>query len=177
MKKLAIDTYYWSDTLARTVGVVFENWSDPTPSKIITDECTTFGPYIPGQFYLRELPCVMSLLKKVDLTEFDVILTDSFLRLRGDDGVDMPGLGMKLWEKIGQIYPHLDIWSVAKSKFGRCKEISACIMRGESKTPLYVQALKEDMSEAGRVVRDVMHGPYRLPSLLKILDQETKKVI
>ena len=37
MKKLALDTYYWSDSLAKTVGVVFNNWSDSEPIKIITD--------------------------------------------------------------------------------------------------------------------------------------------
>ena len=175
MKKLAIDVYYLNDSLARTVGVVFEDWSDQQPSDIIVDWCHQFGRYIPGQFYLRELPCILGLLQKVDLRDFDTVILDSYLKLRDDLGTDSPGLGVKLWEVIGQGYPHLDIWAVAKSKYGKCKQISCPIMRGESKTPLYVQALKESNDEAGRIVRDVMHGPFRLPTLLKILDQVTKK--
>lgn len=174
MKKLALDTYYWSDSLAKTVGVVFNNWSDSEPIKIITDTCTTFGPYIPGKFYIRELPCVLGLLTKIDISEFDTLITDSFLRLRDSDGNDSDGLGMKLYEALGK--PEwIDIWSIAKTEFGKCHEISCPVLRGEAINPIYVQALKVGNQKAGEIVRDVMNGQYRIPTLLKILDKETKR--
>jgi deoxyribonuclease V len=44
------------------------------------------------------------------------------------------------------------------------------VLRGGSARPLYVTAAGLSADEAARRVRD-MHGPYRIPTLLKRVDQ------
>ena len=70
----------------------------------------------------------------------------------------------------------MSVWSaecVAKSLFkGSCRLVRE-ICRGESKRPLFVSAVGTDLDEAARLVKG-MSGEFRMPSLLKILDDETK---
>ena len=54
--KLAVDAYYVGNK-AKVVGVLFENFSDEKPLKIIVDGV---APYESGSFYKRELPCIAS---------------------------------------------------------------------------------------------------------------------
>ena len=62
---------------------------------------------------------------------------------------------------------------VAKSPFkGSCKLVRE-ICRGGSKRPLFVSAIGMDIDEAARLVKR-MSGEFRMPGLLKILDDETK---
>mgnify|MGYP003064310012 CR=1 FL=1 len=65
---------------------------------------------------------------------------------------------------------------VAKSPFkGSCKLVRE-ICRGENKRPLFVSAIGMDVDEAARLVKG-MSGEFRMPNLLKILDDETKAEI
>ncbi len=178
MRKIAIDTYYFGEVKARTVGVIFNDLSDEKPSEVITVWSSGFKPYEPGQFYKRELPCILDCLSKVKLTDFDTIILDGFYRLRGQDGDEWSGLGEHLMEELkkqGLLHPDLNIWCVAKSNFCRTDEISVPITRGAGKVPLYVQALR-DQPGAALLVKN-MAGEYRLPKMLKILDKETKKEV
>lgn len=58
---LAIDVYY-IDNRAKSVGVLFHHWTDLTSviEQVITDYQDNVEPYQSGQFYQRELPCIMS---------------------------------------------------------------------------------------------------------------------
>ena len=175
-KKIAIDTYYFGEEKARTVGVVFNDFSDPNPSEVITVWTTEFEPYQPGQFYKRELPCILDCLAQVDLREYDTIILDGFYRLKGEDDKEWPGLGEHLVEVLtenGSLHPDLNVWCVAKTNFGKASDISIPILRGTSKSPLYVQAMR-DQGGAAVLVKN-MAGDYRLPGILKTLDKETKK--
>lgn len=170
--KLAVDTYYYSDTLALTVGVLFNRWTDDEPAEIISSICTKFSSYIPGEFYKRELPCVLGLLEKVDLDKVETIIVDGFLRLRFNDGTEKDGLGKKLFDALNM--PGLKIIGLAKSDFCRTDEISASLLRGSAVNPLWVQGIGlPDNVAAGNI--KMMSGESRLPRLLKILDKETKK--
>ena len=55
---------------------------------------------------------------------------------------------------------------------GSCKFVRE-ICRGGSKRPLFISAIGMDVDEAARLVKG-MSGEFRLPSLLKILDDEAK---
>jgi deoxyinosine 3'endonuclease (endonuclease V) len=171
--KLAVDTYYYSDNLALTVGVLFNRWTDDEPAEIISSICTSFSSYIPGEFYKRELPCVLGLLvEKVDLDKVETIIVDGFLRLRFNDGTEKDGLGKKLFDELNM--PGLKIIGLAKSEFCRTSEISASILRGSAEKPLWVQGIGlPDNVAAGNI--KMMSGEFRIPKLLKILDKETKK--
>lgn len=170
--KLAVDTYYYSDTLAFTVGVLFDRWTDDEPAEIISSICTKFSSYIPGEFYKRELPCVLGLLEKVDMDKIETIIVDGFLRLRFNDGTEKDGLGKKLFDSLNM--PGLKIIGLAKSDFCRTGEISASLLRGSAVNPLWVQGIGlPDNVAAGNI--KMMSGKSRIPKLLKILDKETKK--
>ena len=58
---------------------------------------------------------------------------------------------------------------VAKTRFaGAADAVAVC--RGGSRSPLFVTAVGVDVQEAAQKVA-AMHGPYRLPTLLKRVDQ------
>lgn len=158
---LAVDVYYKEDGTYRAVGIVFDDWRQDTTDKIIVVEGETPGEYVPGQFYKRELPCILKVLEKCP-TEKTVII-DGFIDLKRDGSIS-PGLERHLLDER----PDLTVVGVAKSKFAENQDISEEVYRGESRNPLWVQGI------AGTVIKD-MHGPYRIPTILKILDQETKK--
>ena len=186
-KKIAIDTYYYLDK-AKTVGVIFENWEDPEPLEIVSSWSESFGQYIPGEFYKRELPCIMDLIQKKvpNIKDYECIILDGLARLPGSAS---EGLGLHLESELEKVYPdfrdapgNIDIggpaiMGVAKTKFkgideddGTCK-----VYRGTAKNPLYTNTTWIKMSSA--MAADYlkrMHGPYRIPTLLKILDRETK---
>jgi deoxyinosine 3'endonuclease (endonuclease V) len=190
-KKIAIDTYYYKDR-AKTVGVIFENWEDPDPIEIISTWSSSFGPYIPGEFYKRELPCIMDLLNQIpDILDYDVIILDGLARLPGSIE---EGLGLHLEKELDKKYPNFRnshptsptmiygpaIMGVAKTKFkGVEEDTGTCkVLRGEAKTPLYTNTTWMKMSSAGAAeCLKKMHGPYRIPTLLKLLDRETKNDI
>lgn len=167
--KLAVDAYY-AGSKAKVTGVLFENFSDEKPLKIISKIVDDAAPYESGSFYKRELPCIVSLLQDLDVRDISLIVIDGFVYL-DDEG--RYGLG-------GHLYEHLEcgvqIVGVAKLPFkGSCKLVRE-ICRGESKRPLFVSAVGTDLDEAARLVKG-MSGEFRMPSLLKILDDETKAKI
>ena len=161
-KKIAIDTYYYKDR-AKTVGVVFNEWNDAVPEKILISWLSSdkYGPYIPGEFYKRELPCIINLIQKnnIDLKEFDTIILDGLARLPGSC---TEGLGAHLEDKIEELWPDLDfydrpsIMGVAKTKFcGIEDDKGTCsVLRGSAKTPLYVNTTWHLMSSADAAEQD-----------------------
>jgi deoxyribonuclease V len=170
MLKIAIDTYYLSDSDAYTVGVIFKDWSDSEPFRIISCHTQDFASYIPGEFYKRELPCILDLLKDVDLDFYDTIIIDGFIRLKGNDNEVHQGLGAHLAQALGnRLHDRLDIVGIAKTLFCKSDEISMLLKRNNAK-PLYCQSYKG----LSLVPLFKMHGDYRIPTLLKILDKQTK---
>jgi deoxyribonuclease V len=91
------------------------------------------------------------------------VIIDGYVWL---DAESRCGLGGHLYEALQQRIP---IIGVAKTAY-RGAAFAISVLRGESHSPLYVTAagLSADLAAAG--VRN-MHGPYRLPTLLKRVDQ------
>lgn len=171
MKKLALDTYYLEENDAYTVGVIFDKWTDSEPQEIITVHTHNFASYIPGEFYKRELPCILDLLKKISLDEIGVIILDGFLRLKTDEDKEVKdGLGMHLKPYLPE---HVKLIGVAKSIFGDNKKISESVLRGEATNPLWVQGEGYSNKEAAGLIKN-MYGNYRIPQMLKTLDKLTK---
>ena len=167
--KLAVDAYY-AENKAKVVGVLFENFSDEKPLEIISKIVDGVAPYESGSFYKRELPCIVLLLQDLDVRDISLIVIDGFVYL-DDEG--RYGLGGHLYECLER---RVQIVGVAKLPFkGSCKLVRE-IGRGRSKRPLFVSAVGTDLDEAARLVKG-MSGEFRLPSLLKILDYETKTKI
>lgn len=163
---LAFDTYYLSTT-AKTVCIAFEHWQDESPAQTHTAISEIEGEYEPGAFYKRELPCILGLLAQINEPQIDAIIVDSFVVL-DDDG--KLGLGGHLFERLDGKIP---IIGVAKTNFATLHALKREVRRGESQKPLYVTAMGMDIDEASAHVLE-MHGTYRIPTLLKLLDVLTK---
>lgn len=163
---LALDVHY-RDNDAKIVGVLF-HWEDKVPSQIIIEHLHPVEEYIPGQFYKRELPCLLKVIEKVDLENLETIIVDGYIYI--NDDLDY-GLGGKLWESLNEQIP---IIGVAKTSFAGNKKTVTEILRGESKIPLYISAIGADLKLSAKKVKE-MHGKYRIPDILKKLDQLTKE--
>jgi exodeoxyribonuclease-5/deoxyribonuclease V len=166
---LAFDTYYY-DNKAKTVCVAFEHWEDSSPYKIYDEIFENIAEYVPGEFYKRELPCILSLLKKIqaELENIEAIVVDGFVFLDDDKKL---GLGGHLYHALEAKIP---IIGVAKTNFATIEQLKKPLLRGNSQKPLFVTAIGIDLNEATQKVQN-MHGEFRLPTLLKYLDTLTKE--
>ncbi|MEZ0128697.1 endonuclease V [Flavobacterium sp. LBUM151] len=164
---LAFDTYYF-DGKAKTVCLEFEKWNESENFKIHTEIIDNVEEYIPGEFYRRELPCIMSLLNQIDLKTVDVIIVDSFVYL---DDEKKYGLGGHLYEKLNKEIP---IIGVAKTNFASIEKDKIDILRGDSQKPLFITAIGIELDDVVQKVAS-MAGEFRIPTLLKELDRLTKE--
>jgi deoxyribonuclease V len=140
--------------------VLFRAWSDAESADELLQTIADVEVYQPGQFYLRELPCLMSVLAKVS-DPLETIVVDGYVWL----GEQNSGLGAHLYEALGRRVP---VVGVAKTRFaGVSAEV---VQRGGSRRPLYVSAAGLDPGTAARHVQS-MHGEYRIPTLLRRVDQ------
>ena len=67
--KVYIDVYYYTDKdtdkeYARTVAGIFETYDDITFKDIVITRTDNIALYEPGNFYKRELPCIVDVLKE-----------------------------------------------------------------------------------------------------------------
>jgi len=139
------------------------------PNTIYEETLTGIAEYVSGEFYKRELPCILSLLKQINIEEIDLIVVDSFVFL-DDDG--KLGLGGYLYEELNRKIP---IIGVAKTNFATLIKNKIAVERGESKRPLYITSVGIHVEAAAEKVQS-MHGIYRIPTLLKQLDTLTKEI-
>jgi deoxyribonuclease V len=165
---LAFDTYYDNTGKAKTVCLAFERWNDEQPLAIHTAFMENVADYTPGEFYKRELPCILDLFRTLPYTEIEAIIVDGFVFL--DDNRKL-GLGGHLYEWLQEKIP---VIGVAKTNFASIDKLKKPVLRGESLKPLYVTALGIDIETAAQHVQS-MAGEYRFPTLLKELDQLTKQ--
>lgn len=94
--ELAVDAYY-AGGKAKVVGVLFENFSDEKPLKIISKVVDGVAPYESGNFYKRELPCIVSLLQDLDMRDISLIVIDGFVYLDGDEDTVWADIYTSAW--------------------------------------------------------------------------------
>ncbi len=163
---LAVDVNYTNHT-AIAAGIFFQEWDDEEPSKELITQINNVNEYEPGNFYKRELPCILALMKE-NLLHPDCIIIDGDVFL---DGSSIPGLGKHLFDVLDDEIP---VIGVAKSAF---KDIPAEfeLYRGKSVKPLYVTTVGMSIESAkNNIMR--MHGESRNPTLLKRADQVSKSI-
>jgi deoxyribonuclease V len=158
---LAVDVHYPQEG-ARVAGVTFADWQACKPEQEWVTRVSSVAGYEPGQFYRRELPCILELLKHVHPLP-ECIVIDGYVYLGRDE---KPGLGKYLHDTLeGKCV----IIGVAKRRFeGTPLEVE--LFRGKSRRPLYVTAAGINQAEARRLIME-MCGESRLPALLKRVDQ------
>jgi deoxyribonuclease V len=157
---LAFDVHYKNDE-ATTACVCFNDWTDSVSTQDLVETTDNAAPYESGKFYKRELPCLISLVKKHNLKP-ETIIVDGYVWL--DE--NQIGLGGHLFDQLDGKVP---VIGVAKTKFKSHSKIKE-VFRGNSQTPLFVSASGIDLDEAAKKIKN-MHGNFRLPTLLKRVDQ------
>ena len=161
---LALDVAY--DSRDGIVGMVeFETWSAEEANYCGAIRSRVESEYVPGEFYKRELPCLLKALT-FRSSEYECIVIDGFVHLEGKGCI---GLGRHLYEAIRGCTP---VVGVAKNSLKIAKHyIPVC--RGRSLKPLFVSAIGMRTPEAASRIKG-MAGAYRIPKMLKLVDQLTK---
>ncbi len=155
---LAIDVCYHSEG-ATAAAIGFDQWADALPCGSWKCHMPEVAEYEAGKFYLRELPCLLAVLKLLPKKP-ELVIIDGHVWLRPGE----PGLGMHLHEATG-----IPVIGVAKTPFDLSSH-AVHVRRGTSQRPLYVTSVGIDQTLAATHIR-AMHGAFRLPSLLKRVDQ------
>ena len=162
--KACVDVYY-DHQQATAACILFKNWTDSIPSDHYQAIVQRVAPYVSGQFYRRELPCILKVLP-IDVKYIDAILIDGYVWLENNNS---PGLGALLYAKLDRSTP---VIGIAKSRYKK-SQLADEVIRGNSTRPLYITAIGIDQRVAARKIVK-MHGKYRVPTLLKKVDQLTK---
>ncbi len=131
---LAFDTYYF-DEKAKTVCISFDDWEEYENYKVYSEIIESIEEYKSGEFYKRELPCILSLLKKIQLENVEIIIVDGFVYL---DDYGKLGLGGHLFERIQNKIP---VIGVAKTNFATIDKNKRQLLRGKSIKPLYITSI------------------------------------
>lgn len=163
----AVDVHYKKES-AVTALVEFTDFLSCSITRSFIQECKITAPYIPGKFYLRELPCILNILEKADRS-YKRIVIDGFVFLRKPVCY---GLGGYLARALDY---QTTVIGVAKSYFNLADKFVE-VKRGRSYKPLYVSAFNLKPEEAGLIIKN-MYGNYRIPYILKITDQLSKNQI
>lgn len=158
---LAVDVHYRGSG-ADVAGLLFRDWSDARALTQHQKHIPEVVAYEPGAFYKRELPCLLALIDALPALPGCVVI-DGYVHLGADR---RPGLGWHLWEALQH---QVAVIGVAKTAFHETSD-EARLWRGISATrPLYVSSVGISLAEARAAIAG-MHGPYRLPTLLKAVD-------
>ena len=155
----------YQDVGAVAACVCFERWGDGTSLLESAMHINEVEPYEPGQFFRRELPCILAVLKSLPHLP-QVVIIDGYVWL----GEQKPGLGAHLYEVLDE---QAAIIGVAKTRFAGAEPV-VLAMRGRSCTPLYVTAAGIDIADAAGYIQ-AMHGPHRIPTMLKRVDQLSRR--
>ncbi len=112
--------------------------------------------YEPGNFYKRELPCILDVFKKIE-EHVSTIFVDAYVWL--PDG--RPGLGARLYYTLNE---RIAVVGIAKNSFMTAKESGVVkrIFRGSSRRPLFITAAGILLEEAAKTVSR-LPGPFRIP--------------
>lgn len=153
------DVYYFKD-FARACCIVFQTGSC---EKIVARYCAVvreFNAYVPGEFYKRELPCLLQVYNRIK-EKIDIIIVDGYVLL----GSGKKGLGGHLYEAL---HGKIPVIGVAKTYFNGCADCTK-VFRGNSNRPLYVSSIGLELNFSARLISN-LQGKYRIPEVLKAVD-------
>lgn len=150
---------------ARAACVLADSWESESPTSTCVKEIDEVEPYEPGNFFRRELPCLLSVLRLLPSLPKTVVV-DGYVWLSSSR---RPGLGAHLYEALGQSVP---VVGIAKSAFVGAQDCDAValVLRGNSRKPLFVTAAGIKLAAATEDVRR-MAGKHRVPEMMRIADR------
>ena len=141
-------------------GATFENAYGTEVVSSYTTYVQKCHPYIPGQFYKRELPCIQALLAIVR-EPVGIIIVDGHCWL--DPG--HAGLGQ-------HVYKHTGIPTIGIAKAQYKDGVAVPVLRGCSARPLWLSS--SGCSVPNNFLQN-MAGEGRIPTLLKLVDRLARK--
>lgn len=166
---LILDVHYQpcaDGTDAHVAGIRFCGVQTHTTLNEYRLTISNVAPYQSGQFYQREMPCLLALLAQIH-DPFDVIIIDGYVYL---DGWQKAGLGKHLYDHLPTPTP---IIGIAKNRFYEIDE-SFAVHRGTSKHPLYVTSIGID--NAQNFVKTLC-GSHRLPNIVSQVDRLSRNAV
>lgn len=150
---------HFEGTQAQAAAVAFEAWDAAEATQTYLSRIGQVEPAVRGELDLRELPCVLQLLREHRL-EPELILLEGFVHL---DANETPGPGLHLYQALGGRVP---IVAVSKRRLpGLAAQFE--VMREEETPPLLVTCAGIDIGAAKARLR-AMHGRKRVPTLMKL---------
>ena len=157
-----LDVQYSDECCVAHSAIIMSNtWTDDVPAWQNVVNVSNVADYQPGEFFRRELPCLIAALDSAPQRPTCVVV-DGYVWL---DEVGRPGLGAKLHAALDGAVP---VVGVAKTRFHDAPGVE--ILRAGSIRPLIVTASGIDQADAAEQIR-TMHGAHRIPTLLKYVDQ------
>lgn len=165
--KLAVDIHFEAQG-AWAAAVAFDAWDAAEPTRTFTSRISHVEKPVRGELDLRELPCILALLREHGLqTELiELILINGFVHL---DGLETPGMGAHLHHALGAACAVVGVSKTALPGTTAQFEVS----REEEARPLIVSCIGIDLGAAKARLR-TMHGRKRVPTLLKLVARLAK---
>jgi deoxyribonuclease V len=144
---------------AVAAALLFENFNSTSIERDVVKTIDKIEPYVPGEFYKRELPCLLNVLDDASC-HLDYILIDGYVFLAGNK----KGLGAYLYDSLEIKVP---VIGIAKTYFHNNSAFP--LLRGTSRKPLFITSIGIDTKMAAENIRQ-MHGIHRIPHMLKKVD-------
>jgi deoxyribonuclease V len=162
--KLAVAVHLDSDG-ALAAAVAFDEWDAREASRTYTSRIAHVEKAVRGELDLRELPCLLQLLREHALDP-EVIVIDGFVHL---DAMETPGLGRHLHHALGGGTAVIGVSKVSKPDMPAQFEV----VREEETRPLVITCIGIELGAAKARLR-TMHGKRRVPTLLKLVARIAK---
>ncbi|MBT9458874.1 MAG: endonuclease V [Burkholderiaceae bacterium] len=165
--KLAVDVHYDAEG-AQAAAVAFDDWGAAEALRTYTSRIAHVEKAPRGELDLRELPCLLQLLREHALDP-EVIVIDGFVHL---DAQETPGMGQHLFHALGGRVAIIGISKTAMVDTPAQFEV----FREEEARPLIVTCAGIDLGAAKARLR-AMHGRKRVPTLLKMVARLAKAAV
>lgn len=155
-----VDVQYAADH-AIAGCVLSRGWSDAVAEREWTVRVAPIAPYEPGQFFKRELPCLLAVLERAPRLE--AIVIDGYVWL---DEARTPGLGAHLFSALSGVTP---VIGVAKTAF-KGSPMAVALPRPGSTKPLFVTSAGIEQPRAAELI-GALHGAFRIPTMIARVDR------
>ncbi len=158
--KIACFDVYYREDCAVACSVVFA--MEPR-ERIIAEYRSVVkrvSEYRPGEFYKRELPCLLSVYESIG-EKIDLIIVDGYVYL----GNGRKGLG---WHFFTALDKRIPVVGVAKTYFKGNNDYLK-VYRGKSNRPLYVSSVGIELNYSADLIRK-LKGKNRIPDVLGRVD-------
>lgn len=164
MNILAIDVDYDDDKKIGYVAGIMFTGDGTGDKKTYFSVAQNVAPYVFGEFYRRELPCIELLMTEHSLKP-DIVIIDGYCDFSG-----VPCMGAILRDR----HPELMVIGVAKNKHYDVSE-DQLLYRGKvSKRPLYITTCGLSLDDGKALVMNLA-GDSRMPDVLRDVDQACRK--